>query len=659
MKARHRFLTAVVGAAAIAAALVPAVYAEDPPALDAGYVTDHAGVLSDSQEQALEAELKSTAGKGVETFVVYVDHFTNPADAERWARETADKNNLGPHQLLLAIAVEGRAFYLAEHVNSPLSASKILDIEQNVTQPHLVNGDWAGAASATGAAVEKANETSIVPALVGGAVVVGGGGLLIYGITRSRKKSKDSAQDPADPYANTTDDELSKLAGTALVTADDSITSSKEELSFAAAQFGRGAIDAFQSVVDEAETNVQAAFRLQQQLDDDIPDTREQQRAWWIEIIDLCQQADELIASNTEAFDALRELEKNAPQALETVEQQLGELERGSTAVTPELASLAQTYAPAVLATVHENPRHIVERITLAKKQIAAAKKFLAEGNTGEGAFAIRTAEEGVFQGRQLVEAVTRLRNDLAAADAESRALMADIQGDIASTTTIPGTDLAPIVQATQSELARAATALDGPTRNPIAALEALSAANDRIDTAIAEARTKAEREARAQQMLQSTMTNARAQIGAAQDFINTRRGRVGSTARTRLAEASAAYNQAVALVPTSAEQALPYANRALQLANEAIQYANRDMSSSGWGGGGGSLSGDILGGMIGGILSGGGGRSSGGYSSGGSWGGSSSGGGFRTSGFGGGGGFSGGGGGGFSSGSRGGGGRF
>ncbi len=671
MKARSRILTTVVGAVALASALAPAVYAEDPPALDAGYVTDHADILSDSQEQTLEADLKNSAASGVEVFVVYVNDFSNPTDAEEWARATGDRNNLGPRQMLLAIATDGRAFYLAEHVDTPFTATQITDIENDVTLPYLRNDDWAGAAKATGEAVAQAytsqsgsgtgsSGSSIVPVLIGGAVIVGGGGLAIYGITRSRKNAKAKEVDSSDPYAGMTDEELSKRAGSALVSADDSITSSKEELSFAAAQFGQGAVDKFQGVVDEAEANVQAAFRLQQQLDDDIPDTREQQRAWWIEIIDLCEQAEALIDSNAEAFDALRELEKNAPQALATVETQLGELEQGATAVVPELTSLAQAYAPAVLETVRENPDHIKERIALVKNQVAEAKKYLEANQTGEAAFAIRTAEEGVFQGRQLVEAVTKLRNDLASADAESRALMADIQGDIASTSTISGTDLAPIVQATQGELARAATALDGPSRNPLSALEALTAANARIDTAIAEARTKAEREARAQQMLQSTMTNARAQIGAATDFINTRRGRVGSTARTRLAEASAAYNQATALYPTSAEEALGHANRALQLANEAIQHANNDVnySGGGWGGGGGgNLSGDILGGIIGGIISGGGGgRSSGGYRGGGSWGGSS-GGGFRTSGFGGGGGFRGGGG--FSGGSRGGGGRF
>ncbi len=675
MKARNRFATVLVSAAAVGVIFAPSAFAEDPPLLDAGYVSDFAGVLTDSEQQRLEQDLKNSVGEGVETFVVYVDYFTNPTDAEQWARATADLNNLGPHQYLLAVSSEGRSFYLAEHVNSSLSASKLGEIEQTVTQPKLAAGDWAGAALATSQAVVSASApASIAPILVGGGVIVGGGGLLLYGLNRrSKTKASTKELEEATGLAALTDDELSKRAGSALVSADDSITSSKEELSFASAQFGDGAVERFSGSVEEAEKLVAQAFSLQQQIDDDIPDTREQQRTWWIDIIGLCDQAEGLIDANAQAFDELRELEQNAPQALENVKQSLGALEATVPSVAPELAELAAAYAPNVIETVRDNPQLVLDRITLTKSKIDEATIFLAEQKMGEAAFAIRTAEEGVFQGRQLVDSITRLRAELSSADTEARALMADIQGDIASTATIANANLTPIVQATQSDLTRAVAALEGTTRDPLAALESLKVANDRIDTAIAEARSVAEREVRAQQVLQSTMTNARAQITAAQDFINTRRGAVGSTARTRLAEAQAAYNQAVAVYPTSAEQALGFANRALQLSGEATQLANRDVSmySTGWGPtyrANGSIGSDILGGIIGGIIaSSGSGRNST-YRGGGSWSSISGSGGFRTSGFGGGGGFRTGGGGGgggsrggggFSGGSRGGGGRF
>ena len=139
------------------------------------------------------------------------------------------------------------------------------------------------------------------------------------------------------------------------------------------------------------------------------------------------------------------------------------------------------------------------------------------------------------------------------------------------------------------------------------------------------------------------------------QEYIETRRGTVGSTARTRLSQAEASLTQALNLRATDPAAALTEAGRSLDLVRQATSSAQADVEAmnpsryqnDSWGGGGGSifggsgsggsgLGGDILGGIIGGLLSGGGGG--GGSSRSSSWR-SSGGGGFRSSGFGGGGG--------------------
>ncbi|MGI0520735.1 TPM domain-containing protein, partial [Microbacterium maritypicum] len=173
------------------------------------------------------------------------------------------------------------------------------------------------------------------------------------------------------------------------------------------------------------------------------------------------------------------------------------------------------------------------------------------------------------------------------------------------------------------------------------------------IDAAIAQGRESVERARRVQQMLEQTLAQANSEIRAAREFIETRRGTVGSTARTRLANAEASLSQALNLRATDPDAALAEANRALALAGQATSAAQSDVQSynppgfdqGGFGGpfggsgsssGGSGIGGDILGGIIGGLLAGGGGGSSRrGNSSG--WR-SSGGGGFRSSGFGGGG---------------------
>jgi hypothetical protein len=191
--------------------------------------------------------------------------------------------------------------------------------------------------------------------------------------------------------------------------------------------------------------------------------------------------------------------------------------------------------------------------------------------------------------------------------------------------------------------------------------LEALTAANAQIDAAIAQGRESVERSRRVQQMLEQTLAQANSEIRAAREFIETRRGTVGSTARTRLANAEASLTQALNLRASDPDAALAEANRSLALAGQATSAAQSDVQAynspgyeqGGWGGpfggsgsssGGSGLGGDILGGIIGGLLAGGGGGGSSSRRSGSSGWRSSGGGGFRSSGFGGGGGSRGGG---------------
>jgi hypothetical protein len=149
--------------------------------------------------------------------------------------------------------------------------------------------------------------------------------------------------------------------------------------------------------------------------------------------------------------------------------------------------------------------------------------------------------------------------------------------------------------------------------------------------------------------------------VEATRRFIDTRRGGVGTDARTRIVEAQRQLDAATAGQNDDPVAALAAAQRAQALANEAYELAQQDVDQfrggpwggGGFGGGGGGfLTGALLGGVLGGAL--GGDRWGGGGWGGGGWGGDVGGG----WGGGGGGGFDGGGGG-FGGGDSGGGGGF
>jgi hypothetical protein len=267
---------------------------------------------------------------------------------------------------------------------------------------------------------------------------------------------------------------------------------------------------------------------------------------------------------------------------------------------------------------------------------MAEAAQLIAAGKNGEAAFAIRTAEAAVQQSEELTSAVTTLGTNLAAVEEQARALIADLEADLAAAAAMPDSQaqLAPLIARTRTNVDSAQAGLQAAQRNPQQVLEALDAANTQIDAALGQAREASALAQRTQRMLQQRLAQAQAQISAATDFITTRRGAIGATARTRLAEANGAYSEAVTMQATDPAVAIERATRAANLAGEAISYAQSEVSSfnnGGWGGGGYSgggysrgsdLGGDILGGILGGLLSGGGSSrsSGGGWSGGSSW---------------------------------------
>jgi hypothetical protein len=180
------------------------------------------------------------------------------------------------------------------------------------------------------------------------------------------------------------------------------------------------------------------------------------------------------------------------------------------------------------------------------------------------------------------------------------------------------GSSPVPLVARAEAAIAEAAKAATAPQPDPIAALRLLDEANTALDAYLAEAREAQDRSRRAAAALDQALLTARSAVATAEDFVTTRRGAVGSPARTRLAEAQRHLQQASADGDPVA--ALQEAQQADALAQEALRLAQSDVSQwsgPGMGGGGNNLGVDlgslVLGGILSGGFSGGGGRGRGG----------------------------------------------
>jgi predicted nucleic acid-binding Zn-ribbon protein len=656
-----RLLAVLCLAGLLALPAAPAL-AEDPVAIDpVTKIVDTAGVLGDRTPEVEQAIQKLGTDHAMTLNVVFVKKFENPSDRVAWAAEVAKKASLGPNAMLLSVATDTRQYQLSKPANSKITDAQRDNIVTEAVDPQLRKGDYAQAAIDTAAAIGdaagggKGNVPSSDGAgsavLVGtGVVAAGGVGAYLYFRNRRKKAAQGAGAsygppgEELDPLATLSVDELRRKSGSLLIEADDAIKSSEQELGFAQAQYGDSAVGNFTKALQEAKGHMSESFKLQQQLDDHIPDTEEQQRAWLGEIIRRSEAALASLQEQKADFDSLRELEKNAPQALVAVRAGAAEAEAKIANAERSLTELRAKYADSALVQVADNISQAKERLAFVRNASAAAQEKLEAGESSLAAVAVRAAEESLHQTNVLIDAITKVARNLDEARSGLESAVMDTSQDLAQAKAMIQSgahpELTGPVAAVESALARVKDEIRSGKIDPIATLERVEKAHRSLDQALAGIRDQQEQAHRAQASLQQSIMSAQAQISATSDYITARRGGVGTEARTRLAEAQRNLDYALSISRNDPVTALQYAQQAHALAAQAAQLAQADVDHFGdyagqgygrggmfGGGGGGGLGGAILGGiLINSILHGGGGG--GGGWGGGGWGGGDSGGG-------------------------------
>jgi hypothetical protein len=680
MRSKFKRLLAVIGLAGLLAVPATSAWAEDPVTIPSGTnIVDDAKVLGSRKAEVQDAIQKLLKDHKYNLYVVTVDSFESPDDPTEWGKAVATQKKMGNADVLLAISTAGQ-YYFAPSTTSSIYSKKS-NITQNAIVANLAGGkkDYAQAAIDTASAVGDAagggsgnvasGDGAGTAVLVGtGIVAAGGAGAYLY--FRNRRKKATAASSASygpqgaelDPLASLSVDELRKKSGSLLIEADNAINSSEQELGFAQAQYGDAAVGNFTKALQEAKAHMSESFKLQQQLDDHIPDTEEQQRSWLGEIIRRSEAALASLQEQKADFDSLRELEKNAPQALATVNAGAQEADAKIATAEQTLGSLRAKYADSALVQVSDNIGQAKERLAFVQNASSTAQEKLAAGEGSLAAVAVRAAEESLHQTKVLLEAITKVSGNLDEARNSLESAVIDTSQDLAQAKAIIQSgahpELAGPVARVEAALAQVKTEIQGGKIDPIATLERVEAAHQSLDQSLTGIRDQQEQARRAQASLQQTIMSAQAQISATSDYITARRGGVGTEARTRLAEAQRNLDYALSISRNDPVTALTYAQQAHALAAQAAQLAQGDVDSFGYanqgygrggmfgGGGGGGLGGAILGGiLINSILNGGSGGGWGGGHSDGGWGGGDFGGGGGGGDFGGWGGDSGGGG--------------
>ncbi|MDQ0895510.1 TPM domain-containing protein [Agromyces ramosus] len=629
---RGSIVLALLAGVVIVAATPALAWAEDPVSFGSSPVVDTVGALGGSLDDVERAIDEAADASGRQLFVAYVDEFTNPAAADAWADETAIANNLGAEDYLLAVAIDGRAYYLSADAGASLSDEELNRISLEVIEPELRDGDWAGAAIAGAEAIGGTGQGGGGGGVGWGFIwflVIAGAVVIVIAIVLARRKKRKQAEGgvtaggPPLPSL----DELRRTAGSALVQADDAVKTSEEELGFAVASYGEEATADFRAALDGAKAKIAEAFTLQQRLDDAEPDSDDERRAWYGAIIQLTGEADALLDEQAERFDELRDLERTAPEALARVESAAATAEGAIAPAAERLTQLQARYAASALAPVADNPAQAQARMTFAREELAEASAAITQGEAAKAAVGIRAAEESVDQAQLLASAVERLATDLEAADQAVVAGVAELDRDVQTARAVADESVRALAERVAADAAALRSALAEAPRDPLALQARLAQVDAEIDAAIQRARDAAEQAARAQAQLSRSLLAARSQVRAAEDYLVARRGAVGAEARTRLAEAGRLLVEAEATAPSDPAAALATAQRAEQLARTALSLAEQDVGGFGGtmggfggpmggtsGGGGGDLFGAVLGGILINSVLGGGGGGGGGF---------------------------------------------
>ena len=578
------------------------------------HVTDELGILDASKAQQAVDTMSSKYGVGLWVLTVSDSSQKASAIAEQAFKDT----KLGRDDMLLVINIPSdgsasKSYKLQAHSNSSKFSESDYKRIDSAIKKQLSAGNYDDAVAAipdnmsgssgSGSSGDSGDSgSSALPLLLGGGAVAAGGAAAWTVYKRRKNKENDDmlfgkrrnqsgapGNQPAGPAAMTVE-QLRTQAGSALVQADDTVRAAAEELSYAQAQFGLSATDAFTAALDSARKHLSRCFELRKILDDDIPETEPQQRQMYTEILQHCSEAVGEIRAQEEAFNKRRGIEANLPTSIAETAQRADETEQAIVMAETILVTLSAAYPASSLTSVAQAPEQARRLLAAGRTALDQARASVEASQEATAVEQVRIAQGSIAQAGQLAAQVTGARERLQSAAKDLEAAIASISSDLVDAKrlegAVPAATLAPLVADAEAAVAEGRQASGAnPSGDPLAALDHLARAEAAIDAALAPAREREENDSRARASLGSRLARLNSQVESVTSYITTYRGAVGPSARTALSEAARHATAATTVQTTDPVAALAEVAAAEPLVAQAQALAEADVrgSSSSW----------------------------------------------------------------------------
>ena len=578
------------------------------------HVTDELGILDASKAQQAVDTMSSKYGVGLWVLTVSDSSQKASAIAEQAFKDT----KLGRDDMLLVINIPSdgsasKSYKLQAHDNSSKFSESDYKRIDSAIKKQLSAGNYDDAVAAipdnmsgssgSGSSGDSGDSgSSALPLLLGGGAVAAGGAAAWTVYKRKKNKENDDmlfgkrrnqggapGNQPAGPAAMTVE-QLRTQAGSALVQADDTVRAAAEELSYAQAQFGLSATDAFTAALDSARKHLSRCFELRKILDDDIPETEPQQRQMYTEILQHCSEAVGEIRAQEEAFNKRRGIEANLPTSIAETAQRADETEQAIVMAETILVTLSAAYPASSLTSVAQAPEQARRLLAAGRTALDQARASVEASQEATAVEQVRIAQGSIAQAGQLAAQVTGARERLQSAAKDLEAAIASISSDLVDAKrlegAVPAATLAPLVADAEAAVAEGRQASGAnPSGDPLAALDHLARAEAAIDAALAPAREREENDSRARASLGSRLARLNSQVESVTSYITTYRGAVGPSARTALSEAARHATAATTVQTTDPVAALAEVAAAEPLVAQAQALAEADVrgSSSSW----------------------------------------------------------------------------